>query len=565
MSIEYTDPWDPNECRRYLVDVVGNQERFPERNPYPAGATAILERLKYRYGEDYFKSSSRVLRNYLENPDEGTLEEQTIWRGWRNGQAQRVRAVPDNMPSYYENLDPVKFSPYGDSDADATMTPTNFDVESDLDPFFHRERSTRLTDFFRDYDETSARIFFSSGPSHQQTKYGDRPKGMRQSFTDNNLSFRRGHSPQASPSISYHSTESEESQHASVKPLFAQERGRIPASKASPAKSLEGIPEDHESGDRYSYSPQKQLPEIPDLPASPTKRSRSPMKQLFGDRGYLGRSTSMKELPSEEYRRKGMKHLGERLKQRVGGVTGSVSKLIPSSISHGEISKFIPSALSNLGSPSKSGGGVETSTFPVSVEPPEQAHFYAQAELMICSTANAYLKDQHEAGRMSLESLTNITNGWAQKNRPQVLEFMFDQLTQRDLILHNLKTFRFYGPCAENGVMMNSTMNSWKTLAKEMNVRTFCMGDVTIKRHIQDVYMVLELLGAHRATFLAFQTEQIKVMAIMRRKEELRKEAQKVKFGVERAWMPPGGWPQDSTTSEAYVNPFFDDWKSRES
>lgn len=44
------------------------------------------------------------------------------------------------------------------------------------------------------------------------------------------------------------------------------------------------------------------------------------MKQLFGENGFLGRSTSMKELPSEEYRKKGVKHLGEKFKQRVEGM-----------------------------------------------------------------------------------------------------------------------------------------------------------------------------------------------------------------------------------------------------
>ena len=62
------------------------------------------------------------------------------------------------------------------------------------------------------------------------------------------------------------------------------------------------------------------IAEIPitDLRPSPVKRSRSPVKQLFGEHGWLGRSTSMKELPSEEYRKTGFKHWGEKLKHKVG-------------------------------------------------------------------------------------------------------------------------------------------------------------------------------------------------------------------------------------------------------
>lgn len=51
------------------------------------------------------------------------------------------------------------------------------------------------------------------------------------------------------------------------------------------------------------------------FPSSPIKRSRSPAKQLFGQQGWLGRSTSMRELPSEEYRKTGIKHWGGKLKQ----------------------------------------------------------------------------------------------------------------------------------------------------------------------------------------------------------------------------------------------------------
>lgn len=54
--------------------------------------------------------------------------------------------------------------------------------------------------------------------------------------------------------------------------------------------------------------------------SSPGKRSRSPMKQMFGEHGWLGRSTSMKELPSDEYRKTGIKHWGEKIKLRVNGM-----------------------------------------------------------------------------------------------------------------------------------------------------------------------------------------------------------------------------------------------------
>lgn len=90
MSLEHIIPWDPVECHQFIVDVVGNQERFPEKYPYGTGRYALLQRLGERYGEELLRSSSRVLRNFLENPNQGTREEQVLWHEWRSAQAERT-------------------------------------------------------------------------------------------------------------------------------------------------------------------------------------------------------------------------------------------------------------------------------------------------------------------------------------------------------------------------------------------------------------------------------------------------------------------------------------------
>lgn len=142
---------------------------------------------------------------------------------------------------------------------------------------------------------------------------------------------------------------------------------------------------------------------------------------------------------------------------------------------------------------------------------------------------------------MSIESLIKVTDWWIAKNRPQVLEFMYDQSTQRDLVLANIRTFRFYGPNAENPVSMNAMMLSWRALAKEMGVRTFCTPDSVIKKHMHDCYKILEMLGAPMVTFLAFQEIQVRTLKQMKDKQELRREYEAIQFGVERRWEPPVG------------------------
>lgn len=135
---------------------------------------------------------------------------------------------------------------------------------------------------------------------------------------------------------------------------------------------------------------------------------------------------------------------------------------------------------------------------------------------MICATANKFLVDQHRHGRLSPDSIAKITNFWTSKNRPQVVQFQYDQATQRDLILYNLRTLAFNGECARNPVLLNAIMYDWKAVAKEMSVRTFCYPDSVVRKHMHDTHKMLEMLGAPLVTFLAFQELQVNALALMK-------------------------------------------------
>jgi hypothetical protein len=166
----------------------------------------------------------------------------------------------------------------------------------------------------------------------------------------------------------------------------------------------------------------------------------------------------------------------------------------------------------------------------VSLDPPYQAKVYSEMELMICVTANKYLIQEAAAGRVSAESIAKVSTYWSGKNRPQVIEFQYDQATQRDLILYNLTTLKFHGESAESPLVLNATMHGWKTMAKEMSVRTFCAPDSAVRKHMHDAHKILEMLGVPFVTFLAFQELQRKTQAKIndvakeKRREERRKE-----------------------------------------
>lgn len=140
---------------------------------------------------------------------------------------------------------------------------------------------------------------------------------------------------------------------------------------------------------------------------------------------------------------------------------------------------------------------------------------------MICVTANTFLVRQYEAGRISEESIKKVTNFWGSKNRPQVVEFQFDQATQRRLILSNIRTLSFDGESSTNPILLHSNLHNWKAVVKEMSVRTFCAPDSAIRKHMHDIHKLLEMLGAHDATLLAFEELQMSTLALMRQRRQM--------------------------------------------
>ena len=151
----------------------------------------------------------------------------------------------------------------------------------------------------------------------------------------------------------------------------------------------------------------------------------------------------------------------------------------------------------------------------VSLDPSTQAKLYSDMEVIICLSANNFLIQQHSEGRITTDSIRKINSFWGSKNRPQVMEFHFDQATQRRLILSNIRNMRFNGECSTNPVLLNTNLHNWRAIVKEMSVRTFCAPDSVIRKHMHDIHKILDMLGAPVATFLDFEELQMHTLSIM--------------------------------------------------
>ena len=168
------------------------------------------------------------------------------------------------------------------------------------------------------------------------------------------------------------------------------------------------------------------------------------------------------------------------------------------------------------------------STFPISLDPAHQARLQADIELMIVVSANRYLLKEAEAGRLAPSTVSDTRRRWEKKNLPQVLEYLYDQATQRELILANFHTLNFQGTIGRDAIGLNSTMHNWAVLAREISIRTFCAGDSVVRKWLNDARRVLEMLGAPLITFLAFQDLEAKTITRITQKQHQRAERQAV-------------------------------------
>ncbi len=189
--------------------------------------------------------------------------------------------------------------------------PTSYSSFAKLNPFSD-ERHTQMQDF---YNPQTWKAGTGTGrtpeppPKHGYHK-GHKSPGMSHSQSEGNIDFRsraiKDHNFRVGKTFEGaagdHYNRSSEDTNASS----SLSRGRTLTRTPSPVKTLEDIKEDQASRS----------------PPNPTKRSRSPFKQMFGEKGWLGRSTSMNELPNEKYRKTGIKHWGGKIKQRVENLVG---------------------------------------------------------------------------------------------------------------------------------------------------------------------------------------------------------------------------------------------------
>ncbi|KAI1269682.1 hypothetical protein F5Y18DRAFT_107029 [Xylariaceae sp. FL1019] len=146
-----------------------------------------------------------------------------------------------------------------------------------------------------------------------------------------------------------------------------------------------------------------------------------------------------------------------------------------------------------------------TRTLPVnpakmSMDARAQSVLYMEIVFHLQDALNDYIKAQQTAGRLDYGKVKRISDAWASKARPKVVEFRWDLETQLELLLMHIDEFRFYGPLQIDGVIaVRARIQAMKVNARSMALHTFCSPDSVIARHVIDAQTFMTLINASDA------------------------------------------------------------------
>ncbi|RDW85725.1 hypothetical protein BP5796_04050 [Coleophoma crateriformis] len=255
----------------------------------------------------------------------------------------------------------------------------------------------------------------------------------------------------------------------------------------SPVKGVVDLSEDGVFEDEISRPDKVTSPS-----SSPPKRARSPMKKMFGENGWLSNTP----ITNQEAQFPPPPRINKPKKPTMMG------KLRNKFEEMAEKADLTPKFRN---SPDKDARRPKQPSITRSISPFEQARIYTELELMMVHTANMFLMNEFSQARIGIDTIRKTIDSWKSKGRPMVTEFMYDQITQRNLVGMNQNSLRFHGPEAGNEIRINSMLYNWKQVANQMAIRTFCDTDPIILKLLFDIENILELLGAGEPFMLRLQ------------------------------------------------------------
>ena len=76
--------WDAEDCRKFIVAIIGHYETLPRQYSYYEGTHQVLRRLRNRYGVERYNDFTSVFTSFLDHPgDDESSASIALWSAWR--------------------------------------------------------------------------------------------------------------------------------------------------------------------------------------------------------------------------------------------------------------------------------------------------------------------------------------------------------------------------------------------------------------------------------------------------------------------------------------------------
>jgi hypothetical protein len=116
-------------------------------------------------------------------------------------------------------------------------------------------------------------------------------------------------------------------------------------------------------------------------------------------------------------------------------------------------------------------------------------------EFLLTTVLNEYITEEFNEGRLEADRLKRVAEEWQRKGHPKVVGFRYDLETQLDLVRMHLHHFRFYSRAATTAAI-TAAIDTMRSNARVMRVRTFCVPDTVIAKQLLDSQTLFHILGA---------------------------------------------------------------------
>ncbi|KAK4644955.1 hypothetical protein QC761_309490 [Podospora bellae-mahoneyi] len=226
--------------------------------------------------------------------------------------------------------------------------------------------------------------------------------------------------------------------------------------------------------------------------AGPSASRRTGTKNLFGDGGWLAdTSSSAQQTPAQKKLEKitGPRRSPTKSKSRfLGGFMKKARGIVESpSRTFGPPLRRSPASMPQ---PPRSGEEPPTpplhilrqSQLVISLNPREQSLIYCELDFAIADALNDYIMSQFNLGRVDHATIKKTADEWAKKGLPKVKGFRYDVDTQLSILRAHIEQFKFYGQAATTVPSMLGIIDTMRTTAREMRLRTYCVPDVVISK-----------------------------------------------------------------------------------